>query len=143
VLIATNSRSLQRFSSPSLPVRLVISWLTNAVLLWVVIAVLHNASAKNLGAVLEAAAVYGVLNTVLKPLLRVVTLPLAVISLGVVWFFVSLLMLVLTKDLVSGFHIHGFLTYVAATLIIWVVNIGLDLLPGPWQLTGKRRKRRS
>jgi putative membrane protein len=143
VLIATNSRSLQRFSSPSLPVRLVISWLTNAILLWVVIAVLQNATAKNVGAVLEAAAVYGVLNTVLKPVLRFVTLPLAVLSLGVVWFLVSLLMLVLTKDIVSGFHIHGFLTYAAATLIIWVVNIGLDLLPGPWQLTGKRRKRRS
>jgi hypothetical protein len=30
---------------------------------------------------------------------------------------------------------------VLATLIIWIVNRALDMLPGPWQLTGKRRKR--
>ena len=126
---------------PSVPVRMAIGWLTNAILLWAVVALLHNASTRNVGDLLLAAVVYGVLNTVLKPILRLVTLPLAVLSFGIVWFFVSLLMLLLTKDVVSGFYIHGFWTYVAAGLIIWVVNLALDLTPGPWQLTGKRRKR--
>ena len=133
--------NLQNMRQPSLPVRLAIGWLTNAILLWFVVALLHDASTRNVGSLLEAAIVYGVLNTVLKPILRFVTLPLAILSFGVVWFFVSLLMLLLTKDVVSGFHIHGFWTYVAAGLIIWVVNMALDLTPGPWQLTGKRRKR--
>lgn len=127
---------------PSLPVRLAISWLTNALVLGIVIVLLHGAHAKNFGSLLAAAAVFGVLNTVLKPFLRLVTLPLAVLTLGIAWFFVSLLMLVITKDIVSGFHIHGFWTFVAATLIVWVVNLVLDVVPGPWQLTGKRRKLR-
>ncbi len=127
----------------SLPVRLVFAWLTNAILLWVVVVVLHNAWTKDVGALLEAAAVYGVLNTILKPVLRFVTFPLAVLSLGFVWLLVSALMLLLTKDIVSGFHIHGFLTYLAATIIIWLVNMALDALPGPWQLTGKRRQQGS
>ncbi|HWK18033.1 MAG TPA: hypothetical protein VNR66_11320 [Solirubrobacteraceae bacterium] len=55
------------------------------------------------------------------------------------WFFVSLLMLVLTTDIVGGFHIYGFWTLVKATLIVWVVNLVLDLAPGPWQITGRRR----
>ena len=84
---------------------------------------------------------YGGVNPIQKPFLRFVTLPLAILSFGVVWFFVSMLMLLLTKDIVHGFHIHGFWTYVAAALIIWVVNMALDLIPGPWQLTGKRRRR--
>ncbi|MDQ6607726.1 MAG: phage holin family protein, partial [Actinomycetota bacterium] len=92
------------------------------------------------GSLLAAAAVFGVLNTVLKPLVRLVTLPLAILTLGVAWFFVSMLMLVLTKALVSGFHIHGFWALVAATLIVWLVNLVLDLSPGPWQLTGHRQK---
>jgi putative membrane protein len=128
-------------SSPPLVVRLAISWLTNALLLGVVVAVLKGTDVKNAGALLEAAAVFGVLNTVLKPLLRFVTLPLAILSFGVVWFFVSLLMLVITKDIVSGFYIYGFWTLVKATLIIWVVNLALDFVPGPWQVTGKRRRR--
>lgn len=127
--------------SPSLPVRLVISWLTNALVLAVVTAVLSGVTVRNAGSLLAAAAVFGVLNTILKPILRLVTLPVAILTLGVAWFFVSLLMLVLTRDIVGGFHIHGFWTLVAATLIVWLVNLALDFLPGPWQLTGRRRRR--
>jgi putative membrane protein len=126
--------------SPSLPVRLGISWLTNALVLAIVAGVLSDVTVDNAGALLAAAAVFGVLNTVLKPILRLITLPLALLTLGIAWFFVSMLMLVITKAIVSGFHIHGFWTLVAATLIIWVVNLVLDFTPGPWQITGKRRR---
>jgi putative membrane protein len=128
--------------SPSVAVRLAISWLTNAVVLAVVDVLVAGVHAKNVGSLLAAAAVFGVLNTLLKPFLRVVTLPLAILTLGVAWFFVSLLMLTLTTHIVTGFHIHGFVHYVEATLIVWFVNVVLDLTPGPWQLTGRRRKLR-
>jgi putative membrane protein len=127
--------------SPSFAARLAISWLTNALVLAIVAGVLGGVRVANAGDLLEAAAVFGVLNTLLKPLLRLVTLPLAIISFGIAWFFVSLLMLVLTKAIVGGFYIHGFSTLVLATLIVWLVNVLLDLTPGPWQLTGKRRRR--
>ena len=130
-------------SGPGLPVRLAISWLTNALVLWVVVIVLSRATASTVWALLAAAAVFGVLNTVLKPILRFLTLPFAILTLGVAWFFVSLLMLVLTRDIVSGFHIHGFWTLVAATAIVWFVNLVLDLTPGPWQITGSRRRRKA
>ena len=122
--------------------RLAASWLTNALVLGVVAAVLHGVRVHNAGSLIAAAAVFGVLNTLLKPLLRVVTLPLAILSLGIAWFFVSLLMLLLTGALVSGFHIHGFWTLIGATVIVWLVNLVLDHTPGPWQITGKRRRRR-
>lgn len=129
-------------SPPSLPVRLAISWLTNALVLAVVAAVLSDVRVRNAGSLLLAAAVFGILNTVLKPLLRLVTFPLAIFTFGIAWFFVSLLMLVLTRAIVSGFQIHGFWTLVEATLIVWIVNLVLDLAPGPWQVTGRRRRRR-
>jgi putative membrane protein len=125
---------------PPVFVRLGISWLTNALVLGVVVALLSDVTVSDAGALLAAAAVFGVLNTLLKPLLRFVTLPLAVLTFGIAWFFVSLLMLVLTKAIVSGFHISGFWTLVEATLIVWVVNLVLDFTPGPWQITGKRRQ---
>jgi putative membrane protein len=132
---------MKSLRSPSLPLRLAISWLTNALVLAIVAAVLTNVTVKNVGSLLAAAAVFGVLNTLFKPVLRLVTLPLAILTLGVAWFFVSLLMLLLTRAIVSGFHIHGFWTLVEATLIVWVVNMVLDHTPGPWQATGKRRRR--
>ena len=137
------ARADHRDHSPSLPVRLGISWLTNALVLAIVAAVLQGVDVANAGALLAAAAVFGVLNTMLKPLLRLVTLPLAILTFGVAWFFVSLLMLVITKDIVSGFHVYGFWTLVKATLIVWIVNLVLDLTPGPWQITSRRRSLRS
>jgi putative membrane protein len=131
----TSSRSL------SFPLRLAISWLTNALVLAIVAGLLGGMRVADVGDLLEAAAVFGVLNTLLKPALRLLTLPLAIVSFGIAWFFVSLLMLLLTKAIVSGFYIHGFWTLVLATLIVWLVNVLLDLTPGPWQLTGKRRRR--
>jgi putative membrane protein len=125
----------------SLPARLAISWLTNALVLGVVAGLLHGVHVRNAGSLLAGAAVFGVLNTLLKPLLRFVTLPLAILSFGIAWFFVSMLMILLTKDIVSGFRVNGFWTLVAATLIVWLVNLALDFLPGPWQVTGKRRRR--
>ena len=129
--------------SASLPIRLAISWLTNALVLAVVVAAVNGARVDDAGALLLAAAVFGVLNTMLKPLLRLVTLPLAILTFGIAWFFVSLLMLLLTSAIVPGFHLHGFTTLVEATVIVWIVNLVLDLVPGPWQVTGNRRKQKS
>ena len=125
-------------NAPPLSIRLLISWLTNALVLGVVCAVLSDVHVDSAGSLLLAAAVFGVLNTLFKPLLRLVTLPLAVLTLGIAWFFVSMLMLVLTRAIVSGFFIHGFWTLVWATVIVWVVNLALDFIPGPWQIAGKR-----
>lgn len=121
--------------------RLGISWLTNAIVLLIVDVLLTGVTASGAGSLLLAAAVFGVLNTIVKPLLRLITLPLAILTLGIAWFFVSLFMLLLTQWIVSGFDIHGFWTLVAATLIVWVVNLVLDFVPGPWQVAGRRGRR--
>jgi putative membrane protein len=126
------------YTGPSLPVRLGISWLTNALVLLVVVVLLGGVHVSGAAALFEAAAVFGILNTAVKPLVRLITLPLAILTLGVAWFFVSLLMLLLTRAIVSGFHINGFWTLVEATIIVWAVNLLLDFVPGPWQVAGKR-----
>jgi putative membrane protein len=114
---------------------LLISWAANAITLVVVIAVLKDVTIGGFGALLAAAAVFGILNTFLKPFLRLVTLPLAVVTLRLVWFGVSMLMLLITAGIVGSFDIHGFWALVWATIIVWAVNLVLDILPGPWRHT--------
>jgi putative membrane protein len=87
---------------------LFVSWIANAVTLGITALVLHG------------------VDVILKPILKLVTLPFAIMTLGVAWFFVSLLMLWLTQLLVSGFDIHGFGTYIWATIIVWAVNLVVD-----------------
>jgi putative membrane protein len=130
-----------RAPAPPLAVRLGISWLTNALVLAIVAGLLADVTVKNFGSLLLAAVVFGVLNTLLKPLLRFITFPLAILTLGIAWFFVSMLMLDITDAIVSGFHIDGFWTLVWATLIVWLVNMVLDFVPGPWQVAGRRGRR--
>jgi len=117
---------------------LLISWLANVVVLgittWILGGVTNDGSAWTL---IWAALVFGILNTILKPLLRLLTLPLAFITLGLIWFGVAMVMLWLTSIFIDGFSIHGFWTYVWATVIVWVVNVVLDFVPGPWR--GTRR----
>jgi putative membrane protein len=126
-----------RRPGPPLLARLAISWLTNALVL-AVVTLLPNVHVSDAGSLIAAAAVFGVLNTILKPLLLLITLPLAILTLGVAWFFVAMLMLDLTDAIIGGFSIDGFWTLVLATVIVWLVNMVLDQTPGPWQLSGRR-----
>ena len=117
--------------------QLTLSWVANAITLAVVTAVLSGVTVDTVGDLIRAALLFGILNTILKPLLRLLTLPLAFITLGLIWFGVAMVMLWLTSILIDGFSIHGFWTYVWATVIVWVVNVVLDFVPGPWR--GTRR----
>jgi putative membrane protein len=114
---------------------LLFSLIANAIALAVVVALLDKVEVDSVGNLINSALVFGFLNTFLKPLVKLVTLPLAVITLRLAWFFVAMLMLKLTAVIIDGFDIHGFRALFWATLIVWVVNLVLDLAPGPWRRT--------
>jgi len=108
---------------------ILVSWAANAVALGVTGLLLHGVTFHHsFWTLIFAAAVFGVLNTILKPILKLLTLPLAVITLGIAWFFVSMAMLWLTTLIVGKFDIDGFWNYVWATVIIWAVNLVIDAL---------------
>lgn len=108
---------------------LIVSWAANAIVLglvaWILGGVHVNGSAWT---VIWAALIFGVLNTLLKPVLKLVTLPVAILTLGIAWFFVSMLMLWLTDLLVPAFEVDGFWNYVLATILVWAINALVDAL---------------
>ena len=117
--------------------QLTLSWVANAVVFAIVTGVLSGVEVDSAGDLIRAALLFGILNTILKPFIRLLTLPLAVVTLGLIWFGVAMLMLWLTDIFIDGFDIHGFRTLVYATIIVWAVNAVLDFVPGPWR--GTRR----
>jgi putative membrane protein len=119
--------------------QLAVSWAANAIMLGVVTIALDRVTVDGAGDLIIAAALFGILNTIVKPILKLLTLPLAIVTLGIAWFFVAAFMLLITDAIVGGFDIDGFWTLVWATVIVWVVNLVLDLAPGPWR--GTRRDR--
>jgi putative membrane protein len=108
---------------------LLVSWAANAVTLGITAWLLNGVSVNDsVWTTIWAALVFGILNTILKPILKLITLPLAVVTLGIAWFFVSLLMLWLTDLIIGDFEIDGFWNYVWATIIVWVVNVIIDAI---------------
>ena len=106
---------------------LLLSWFLNALVLAIVAWTFTDVTRGTTGQLLTAAAIFGILNTILKPILRLITLPLAVVTLGLAWFFVSMLMLWITDVLSNGIDVHGFWAYVWATIAIWIVNLIIDV----------------
>jgi putative membrane protein len=72
---------------------------------------------------LLAAVVFTIVNWVVKPIVAILSIPFIIVTLGVAYFFVNVLMLLLTSVIVPDFAVGGFWTYVGATIIIWVVNL--------------------
>jgi putative membrane protein len=115
---------------------LFLSWVANLIILLIVTWVFSDVTYDGFWKLALAAVIFGVLNTILKPFLKLITVPIAVITLGLIWFFVSMLMLKLTDWIMgSGFDIEGFWTLVGATIVVWIVNVVLDNIPGPWRGT--------
>jgi putative membrane protein len=78
------------------------------------------------GTLILAALVYGILATFVKPVLKLLTFPLMLLTLGIAWFFVAMFILWLTDVIVGGLHIDGFWTLVGGTIVVWAVGALAD-----------------
>ena len=70
-----------------------------------------------------AAVVFTVVNWIVKPVVAILSIPLIILTLGIAYFFVNVLMLLLTDWVVPDFEAGGFWTLVGATIIVWLVNL--------------------
>ena len=75
------------------------------------------------GTLLLAAIVFTLVNWIIKPIVAILSIPLIILTLGIAYFFVNVLMLLLTDWVVDDFEAGGFWTVVGATIVIWVVNL--------------------
>jgi putative membrane protein len=75
-----------------------------------------------------AAAVLGILNAFLRPLLILLTLPLNILSLGLFTFVINAFLLKMASGVISGFEVHGFWTALFGALVITLVSGLLNAL---------------
>ena len=66
---------------------------------------------------------FGLANAILKPILALLTLPIIIFTLGIAYFFLNVLMLLIAEWVTPDFSIDGFWTYVGATIVVWLVNV--------------------
>ena len=75
-----------------------------------------------------AALVFTIVNSFIKPILAVLSIPFIIVTFGIAYFLVNCLMLVLTDAVVNDFEAGPFWTVVGATIVIWLVNVVIAAL---------------
>ena len=103
--------------------RLAVAWAVNAAALWVADVLFTGVRIDGWKAYLIGAAVLGIANGIIKPVLALLTLPLIIITLGLFLLVINIAMLALAEWIAPDFSITGFWTYVGTVVIIWLVNL--------------------
>lgn len=113
--------------------RLLIHWVVGALLLLVVAHVVPGFRVDGFKAALIAALVIGLVNATVGTFLKILTLPLTFLTLGVFLLIINALMLMLASAIVRGFHVEGFVPAFWAALMLAILHMVLG-----WAMPKKR-----
>lgn len=123
---------------------LAIRWASNVVALFVAAWLLAGVDyGDSWWTLLLAAAVFTFVNAWIKPVLTILSIPFIVVTLGLAYFLLNVLMLYITDWLVEDFVLETFWWTVLAAIIVSIVNAIMQLLlPDPDEDRRDRRRKR-
>jgi len=103
--------------------RLILHWILSAVALMIVAHVVRGFYVRNFTAALIAALVIGLVNATLGLVLKVLTFPFIILTLGIFWFVVNALMLMVASAFVPGFVVRGFAPAFWGAIVLALINM--------------------
>jgi putative membrane protein len=106
--------------------RLLIVWLLNALSLWLVTLFVPGVQVGTPAQILFAALVLGLVNTLVKPVLVLLTLPVTVATLGLFLFVLNGLLFWAVGSLLKGFHVEGFWWGVLGAFVYSLISWALS-----------------
>jgi putative membrane protein len=133
--VAHYSRRLYSQTLEKVTLRALINWILSALAVWVVSRLISGFHITSIPAALIAALVIGFVNATLGALLKLITLPLTILTLGLFWLIINALMLELASAVVPDFHIDNFFAAFWGAIVLSLVNMLFRWLAG----TGKRQ----
>jgi putative membrane protein len=108
--------------------RLLLVWLINAVALFALPYVFPGITIDTFGTALVAALVLGLVNTLIRPLVVLLTLPVTLLTLGLFIFVINGLFLWAVGSFVEGFHVAGFWTGVFGAIVYSLISWAITAL---------------
>lgn len=106
----------------SFRVRLLLNWVLSALAVWIVSRIVPGIYVHGPVAALIAALVIGFINATIGLLIKIVTFPLTLLTLGLFWFVINAAMLKLASAFVPGFEVHGFGAALIGAIVLSLVN---------------------
>ena len=108
--------------------KFLLKWLLSATALLAVAYLYSGVVVTSFTSALIAAAVLGALNTVVKPLLVLLTLPVTVVTLGLFIFVINALMFWAAASLLSGLNVTGFSAALIGSLIYSCLQLAIEFV---------------
>jgi len=105
--------------------KLLMHWLLSAVTLLVISHFLHGFVVRGLEPALIAALVIGLLNATLGLLLKIVTFPITIITLGLFLLVINAAMILIASRIVTGFHVAGWIPALWGAVALALVGIAV------------------
>jgi putative membrane protein len=118
--------------------RHLINWILSALAVWVVSRLIPGFHVASVASALIAALVIGFVNATLGLILKIITLPLTILTLGIFWLVINAVMLEIASVFVPGFRVDTFASAFWGAIILSLVNILFRWLAG----TGRKEYRR-
>lgn len=107
--------------------KMIVRWCLLAAALLLVDYLYEGVAVDSFGAAMGAAFVLGLLNTLLRPVLVLLTLPVTLITLGLFLFVINALMFFFAAHLLSGFHVVGFGAALIGSLLYSLCGMVIDV----------------
>lgn len=108
--------------------RLVLAWLINAAALFAVSYLMASVQVSDVATALIAALVLGLVNTLIRPILVLLTLPVTLLTLGLFILVINGLMFWAVASMVGGFEVAGFWSAVGGALLYSLISWALSAL---------------
>ena len=106
--------------------KLLFKWLLSAAALLLVAYLYSGVEVTSFVSALIAAFVIGLFNTVLRPVLVVLTLPVTIVTVGLFLFVVNALMFWAASGVLDGFHVRGFGAALLGSLMYSVLGLVIE-----------------
>lgn len=107
-------------------IRLLIRWVLFALALLFTAWVVPGISFANFQTALLAAVVMGLINLFIRPIILILTLPLNLLTLGLLTFIINALMFLLVAKIVTGFAVAGFLAALLGSIVLSIISIFIN-----------------
>jgi putative membrane protein len=112
--------------------RLLLHWVLSALAVWIMAQVVPGIYLSGPRNALIAALVIGLINATIGLVLKVITFPLTLLTLGLFWFVINALMLEFASALLApGFQVRGFLPAFIGAIVLSLVNMLLKAIVMP------------
>jgi putative membrane protein len=108
--------------------RLLLTWLINALALFALPYLMSSVTVTHFGAAFVAALVLGLVNTLIRPALVLFTLPVTVVSLGLFILVINALLFWGVTHLVNGIAVTGFWSAFIASILYSIISWALSTL---------------